>query len=259
MNVMFVIVLSAVCVGIVLVTALGFVAIKLRNMNRRIERTAKEAVWGEVFNNTIIGSKWLKDKAFSPGRGAAGYQMLYLIYRVLDEVRPKKILELGLGQSTRMILQYVAEHGDVRHTVVEHNENWIEFFKESREFPTNTTIVWLDREYVPYKNAKQVLAYKDFVKTFGEEKFDLIIIDGPQDKYMKEYTKKYSRIDVLSIIPKCLCKDFVILMDDSHRVGEKNALLEIERVLRANDIKYGRWDYVGEKDTTLICNKNYFW
>ena len=65
-----------------------------------------EVLWGEIFRDTIVNSIWLKDKSFSPGRWAAGYPFLYALYRVLDEARPKRILELGLGQTTRMIGQY---------------------------------------------------------------------------------------------------------------------------------------------------------
>ena len=71
-------------------------------------RHASEAVWAQIFNNTISESLWLKDKTFSPGRWAVGYPYLYVMYRVLNETRPKRILELGLGQSTRMIAQYAA-------------------------------------------------------------------------------------------------------------------------------------------------------
>ncbi len=238
-----------------IIFAIGFVAIKLRNMNRRIERMAMEAVWGEVFNNTITESKWLKHKTFSPGRWAAGYQMLYIMYRVLDEVKPQSILELGLGQTTRMTAQYAAEYDQVQHTVVEHNKGWIKFFKRSYEIPDNTTIIQLEREYIPYKEYKAVLAYKGFDKTFEGKKFDFIIIDSPQDKDMKEYTKKCSRIDLLSILPGCLSHDFVIIVDDSDRRGEKRALVEIERVLKENGIEYARSNYLGAKGTTLICNK----
>ena len=82
-------------------------------------RHASEAVWAQIFNNTISESLWLKDKTFSPGRWAVGYPYLYVMYRVLNETRPKRILELGLGQSTRMIAQYAAAFQDVEHIVVE--------------------------------------------------------------------------------------------------------------------------------------------
>lgn len=239
-------------VGGGIVVAIGLAAVKLRNLSRRVERMAREAVWGEVFNNTITESQWLKHKTFSPGRWAAGYQMLYVMYRVLDEVKPQSILELGLGQTTKMIAQYAAEYNHVRHIVVEHDASWISFFKRSYEIPNNTSIAQLDREFVSYKEAKAVRVFKDFAKTFGKEKFDFIVVDAPLGGDMKEY----ARIDILSILPECLCDNFVILVDDANRSGEKKTLSEIERVLRENNIEYARGNYSGQKDTVLICNKN---
>ena len=65
----------------------------------------------------------------SAGRWAVGYQYLYVMYRVLNEIHPRRILELGLGQSTRMLGQYAAAHENVSHFVVEHDPEWIDFFQ----------------------------------------------------------------------------------------------------------------------------------
>ena len=111
-------------------------------LNKRIEtnrilsadgvRNSAEAVWAEIFNNTVTNSEWLKDKTFSPGRWAVGYPYLYVMYRVLDVVRPKAILELGLGQSTKMIAQYSMANTDVKHYVVERDLNWVAFFSKGK-------------------------------------------------------------------------------------------------------------------------------
>ena len=78
-------------------------------------------IWAEIFNNVISNSSWLTNKSFSAGRWAVGYQYLYVVYRILNEVRPKNILELGLGQSTRLFGQYAASDVEVQHIVVEHD------------------------------------------------------------------------------------------------------------------------------------------
>ena len=93
-----------------------------------VEKSAGEAVWANVFHDATVGSDWLTDKAFWQGRASLGYQAMYVVYRILNEIRPKRILELGLGQSTKLISQYVWANADVLHTVVENNEAWIRFF-----------------------------------------------------------------------------------------------------------------------------------
>lgn len=71
----------------------------------------REILWANAFHDTIIDSEWLKSKTFSPGRWGVGYQYLYVLYRVLNEIKPRNILELGMGQTTRMIGQYAAYYG----------------------------------------------------------------------------------------------------------------------------------------------------
>lgn len=76
-----------------------------KDILREIRNINKEILCAEIFNNTVSGSEWLKDKSFSPGRWALGYQYLYAVYRILSTVKPKKILELALGQSTKLLSQ----------------------------------------------------------------------------------------------------------------------------------------------------------
>lgn len=212
-------------------------------------RNASEAVWAEIFNNAITGSEWLGDTAFSPGRWAVGYPYLYVMYRVLNEVHPRNILELGLGQSTRMIAQYAA-CCKARHQIVEHDPEWIEFFARSFKLLLCSSIVTLDRELVPYKEAEAVRVFKDFSKTFAGQRFDFISIDAPLGGDMKQY----ARIDVLQLLPDCLAEDFVIMLDDCERPGENHTWEEMKRVLSAAGVVYSEGAYGGVKDCRVMSS-----
>ncbi|WP_458400198.1 glycosyltransferase [Mailhella sp.] len=214
-------------------------------------RYAEEAVWGMVFNNAIFDSSWLKNKSFSAGRWAAGYPALYTMYRILNEVKPKDILELGLGQSTRMISQYAAAHEDVNHTVIEHDPEWIAFFKRDFETSERTCMVQLDREMTPYKEADAVRCFAGFSEAMQGRKFDFIFIDAPLGGDMK----LYSRIDVLKLLPECLHDDFIIMMDDSERTGESNTLREMKNILSEYGITFTSGEYRGAKKCTVICSE----
>lgn len=216
-------------------------------------KSADEAVWAAIFNNTITHSTWLIDKTFSPGRWALGYPALYVLYRVLNEARPKRILELGLGQSTRMIAQYTAAFDDVEHIIVEHDSDWIEFFKNDFQLSERSRIIQLDREMVPYKEAEAVRVFKNFKEIFQGQKFDFICIDAPLGSDMK----LYSRIDVLGILPDCLMESFIITLDDSERVGETHTLSEIELKLSEYKVSYKKGKYSGKKDTSIIAALDY--
>lgn len=222
----------------------------IKNTSIVMGRDISEAVWAEVYNNTIVDSPWLKDKAFSPGRWAVGYPYLYVMYRILNEVQPQNILELGLGQSTKMIGQYTSCYKGVHHQVVEHDPEWIDFFKKNYSLSKRTKLIQLNREFVPYKEAEKVRVFKDFSQTFKGQKFDFISIDAPFGGDMKEY----ARIDVLQMIPACLAEDFIIMIDDCERSGEKHTVVEMERVLQENQILYKKGKYSGKKDCIVIAS-----
>ena len=213
---------------------------------------ASEIVWAEIFNNAISDSTWLHNTAFSAGRWAVGYPYLYVMYRVLNEIRPKRILELGLGQSTRMLGQYTMAKENVTHLVVEHDPEWIAFFKRDFALSERSRIIQLDREMERYKEASEVRVFKGFAEQFKNEKFDFISIDAPLGADMKQY----SRIDVLKILPDCLADDFVIMIDDSQRPGETQTVKEMTNKLENSGIAYKTGKYAGNKECTIICSEN---
>lgn len=215
------------------------------------DRYSAEAVWAHIFNNSISGSSWLKDKTFSPGRWAVGYPYLYAMYRVLNEIRPNHILELGLGQSTRMITQYAAAFEKSKHIVVEHDPSWIEFMSRELQLSRQTHLVQMELEMTKFENVENVRVYKGFGEKFGNQKFDFISIDAPLGGDMYEF----ARIDVLRLLPDCLMPDFVIMIDDTERSGEQHTIVKMEEVLQRNGIPYKKGRYVGKKDCMLICSE----
>lgn len=215
-------------------------------------RNAAEGVWADVFHDTIQNSCWLTNTTFSPGRWAVGYPYLYAMYRVLNEFQPKRILELGLGQSTRMIAQYAATHEGVEHIVVEHDPEWIHFFSQDFSLPASTRILQLEREMVPYEETQQVRVFRGFQEALDGKQFDFISVDAPLGGDMKEY----ARIDVLRMMPKCLSQDFVVMVDDAQRPGEKHTVAAMEKCLQEHGIAYQRGGYNGKKDSVLLCSQS---
>ena len=224
------------------------------NVNKTL-RTANEAVFASIFNNAISHSEWLKNTAFSAGRWAVGYPFLYAMYRILNEVKPVKILELGLGQSTRMIAQYVAFYQNTTHFVVEHDDEWIDFFQRDFALSKKSKIVKLNWNFEKYNEAESVRVYGGFEKKFKNKKFDFISIDGPFGGDMKQY----ARIDVLKLLPSCLAENFIIMIDDTERSGETNTVKEMIKKLDENGVKHCLGHYSGQKDCTVISSENLKW
>ena len=192
-----------------------------------IKRNSNEILYAEIFHDTSKNSKWLNEE-LSLSSGAIGYPMAYILYRILDEVKPKSILELGLGQSTKIITSYVKYQKKVIHDVVEHDQNWINFFKMNMGLEKVQNIHCLENYKRKY-NGCELNAYRNFKKEFKGKSYDLILIDGPVG-----WGQEYARMDILDIIPECLNKSFVILLDDSERIGEKRTIEMLEKKLQKN-------------------------
>ena len=216
-----------------------------------IFRASNEIVWSSIFHDTIKESDWLIDKTFSPGRWAAGYPFLYILFKCLDVMAPTSILELGLGQTTRMIGQYAKSDQHCEHYIVEHDDTWIEFFGKSFSLAENSNIIKLNLSKSDYLGDSDVTVYEEFEQTFSDKKFDLISVDAPfgGDAYL------YSRVDILKLLPKCLKKNFVILVDDFNRKGEKNTVIVMEEILSEHDIKFFTGKYQGNKETYIIASE----
>lgn len=218
-----------------------------------VRRKADESIWAVTWHDTIKESEWLKNQMFSPGRWAIGYQYLYVLYRVLNEFRPNSILELGLGQSTRMISQYVEYNKEASHIVTEHDIEWEQFYKHNNFICERTVIEHLDLSKEQFNDDKEVTVYKGFKDKFQNKTFDFISIDAP----FGGQAKKYARVDVLNIIPECLEDRFVIMVDDYNRSGEKEMVKEMCKILDENGIQYSCGLYSGAKDCYLIASEKY--
>lgn len=84
-------------------------------------------------------------------------------------------------------------------------------------------------------------------------KFNLIIVDGPV-----RGGKNLPRTNILDVIENGnLDDDFIIIIDDSSRQGEKNTILKVENLLSNKDIKYTKFTRSGIKEQTIIISNGY--
>lgn len=219
------------------------------------ERKLRTNEWATVFNSTIRGVDWMENLSLSPGRCAIDYPGLYTMYRVLDEIRPDRILEIGLGQSTKIIGAY-AEKYNATHFIVEHDRDWINFFFSKHNKNEKTEIVNLDRVEEKFsgryiETRTPIYHYKNFSERLRGQKFEFIFIDGPQG------SKEYSRVDITELLPEILDENFIIMVDDSQREGETRTINKILKILTDNSIDWMAADCDGQKYTIIIVSKSY--
>ena len=236
---------------------------KLEEIATRNNDMLMELTWANVFHDATAGCSWFPKEGLPcwPGRGAAGYQYMYVAYRILNELRPKSILEIGMGQSTRLIGQYIktrdTEH-DYNHYCVEHDADWAKICQEQWPLDTGRShVVILPLGIMSFSDSKgnnrDTVIYNGFYDSFKGKTFDLISIDGPYG-----YNDPlYSRIDILELLPGCLGNDFCILVDDYNRSGEQRTVEAICMKLDENKIKYDSAVYRGEKKMCVIASESW--
>ncbi len=211
-----------------------------------------EILWANIFHDTIKSSTWLHGVPLSPGRWAVGYPYLYVLYRVLNELRPKSILDIGLGTSTDMISAYAAHVPEARHVTVEASAEWIAFYKKNRSLSPRTEIMRL-----PYCRrafcGMETRQFEGFEDALRGQKFDVISVDAPSNELKAD---KIGRVDLIHLIPECLAEQFVILCDDSHTACYRRAAKLLTDTLRRHGIDHKLATYSGDKQFTLVVSKD---
>lgn len=216
-----------------------------------LENQGRELEWAHIYHDSIRGKKWLEELPLNVGRWAGNYSFFYVLNRILMDYKPKSILDLGLGESSKFISSYLDNYLlDTRHIIVEQNKEWINSFQDKVLLSKRSTIV-----HCPLKETEIKGFLSNSYDGFREkitEKFDLYIVDGPFG------SDRFSRYDIISIVDKLELKDqFIIMLDDTNRKGEQDTLIDILYSLKTKNIKYYLGEYKGTKAVTLLVSENY--
>lgn len=209
----------------------------------------QETLKSNLFRDTIQDSDWLQYKSFSPGGWAVDYGFMFTLYRVLNDMKPKNVIEFGLGQSSRLLHQYGAYYNDSKVVTCEHSSDWIDFFKAEigEKYPINVRL--LDLEKRLYQGF-ETLVYKGLDELCRDEKYDLIVVDGP---YGSEH---FSRSQLIDLAKENLAERFCIILDDYERRGEQETIEELKKVLDSKQIPYSVAVYEASKTHCLLCSKD---
>ena len=220
---------------------------KVRN---NMQSCYKELNFADLLHDTIINSTWLKDKSFSLHGWAANYSFIYMLYRILDNVKPQHILEMGMGQTSRLTSQYVAYcNPQATLDIIENDAGWIEIYQPQLAKAENIKLHQRDLEFFTYDKT-ECRKYKNLEEVIGDYKYDLIIIDGPWGA-----TQNLPRSNVLDVIKNhSLANDFIIIFDDTERVGEQNTVTHTLELLKEQNIEFTVFHRTGIKAQTFITS-----
>ena len=211
----------------------------------------KELEWAHIYHDSIRGEKPLEELSLNIGRWAGNYAFFYILNRILSDYKPKSILELGLGESTKFISTYLDSNlPESNHTVVEHDKNWKSIFLKRFKLFKGSEIQIFEKvkktvkghEYIGYDNIESKI----------QKTYNLYIVDGPFG------SENYSRYDIVNLASKLTNEDeFIIILDDYDRKGEKETSDDLIELLKEKKIEIFTKVYIGNKSVNVIATKQY--
>jgi len=219
--------------------------------NDELKALAKENEWANIYHDSIRGRKFLEELPLNIGRWAGNYAFFYVLNRILWEYKPKKIVDIGLGESSKFISTYIDNYLlESKHTIIEHNPEWIKKFNENFKLSPHSNIIQLPLEKKQVKGFDNTF-YRGFIENVNSD-CDLYIVDGAFGD------DNYSRYDIVSVVEQFNSKsEFIIIMDDTHRKGEEQTCNDILEILNSKKIEVSIGDYDGNKKLTVIATGKY--
>jgi predicted O-methyltransferase YrrM len=202
-----------------------------------------ECVYSRLFERELADLGIQED--FRPVKAAANYSLLYLLASLIRETRPKRILELGCGQSTILISRLCDKFEIETFVSVDADPDWASRIAmlapnaDIRALPL-TQRRFLGRSFMGF----------DPTPLKGS-KFDFMLVDGPVGQ------RALSRFTAVEIAAAHLDEEFIVVFDDAERFGERRTIRKFEAMLRARDRKVWRGTTRAHKwQVVLASNAN---
>ena len=184
----------------------------------------------------------LEDK-YSPIQWGGNYSLLYIILRTIQTIKPKSIIELGVGQTTLLINDLRDKAGfEFDIMSIEHDEYWAKKMGDMVSHDISYGGLVTKRVF-----GKKVSCYDLEKVPLGEKKFDLMIVDGPVG------TIFWSRICALEILKTHADTDFTIIFDDYQRFGERQTAALIRKHFLANGVDLQKMVYRSSRQQIVMA------
>lgn len=224
---------------------------EVQNLQNKVQRQYQELNFADLLHDSTKDSPWLKDRSFALYGWAANYSFIYTLFRILDNIRPAYILEMGLGQTSLVTSQYIANNNpEADLDIIENDTDWINVYRSKLAQHKNIRLHQCDIEFFDYAGEKN-RKYKDLHKITQEKKYNLILVDGPIGG-----AQKFPRSNIVDLVQQNLAEDFIIIFDDAERSGEQNTIAKTKEKLSVMGIDFGVQQRNALKSQVLIFSKS---
>ena len=207
---------------------LVLLAVKLRARFQRLDRQVAAVLSRlderslEIQTAGALAHLRFRFPVFLGGPSIDAYHARQLLF-VLQERKPRTILELGSGASTVIVaraLQVLGCPPDL-HIAVDHD---VRFLRNTVQLARANGVDRLVRfEHCPLAPLPgyPLPWYANVSEAIGRSRIDLVIVDGPP---ASEPGTERSREPALPMVRKFLAEDAVVILDDANRAGEGQIL-----------------------------------
>lgn len=226
---------------------------EIKALQAKAQRRYQELNFADLLHDSAAGSPWLKDKSFALYGWAANYSFIYTLFRILDNVRPAKILEMGLGQTSLVTSQYVAHNNSAAEVdIIENDASWINIYRPRLATGENIRLNQCDIEFFDEEGQNRRYNRAALSQITADKKYNLIIVDGPMGG-----GQKYPRSNILDLVEKNLAPDFIIIFDDVERPGEQATIARTQDKLKTMGIAFATQQRDALKSQFLIFSRSY--
>ena len=240
----------------VAIVSMGTVQVAALVVLNRLRAKVNDAHYATSLDAGLERAKYDVPDFFADGAAGTPSLQLYSL-KILLFCRPKAILELGSGQTTKLLSHYARQHPEVYVLTLEQSEAWADRVKDQ---------IAHDYRYVPLApktftcrgTGERVTTrwYAD-VPDLATRKFNYILVDGPDLGGLGTDYTAYSRGGVLEYMPSMLAESFVVMFDDAERAGEQMTIAAFKRILDASRVRYASFVIHGIKEQVIICSPDW--
>lgn len=211
-----------------ILAALAFIALRLRARFRRLDRqlavvaSMLEEKSLEIQTAGAIAQLQFRFPVFLGGPSIDAHHARQLLF-VLEELKPRVILELGSGTSTIIVARALQTLGcpPEMHIAVDHD---VRYLRRTIQLARMNGVEQFVRfEHCPLGPVPGYALpwYSRVPETIGRAQIDLVIVDGPP---AYEPGKERSREPALPVIRDFLSERAVVILDDANREAEGKIL-----------------------------------
>lgn len=219
----------------------------------RLRAQLNDAYYAASLYAGLREADWHIEDLFTDG-AAANPSLQLFHFKVLRLLKPRRVLELGSGQTTKLLSAYASANPDARVLTLEQDAAWSARIKPTVAHDFRHVAVETTRLSVPAAGLDTATLWYKEVAELREQKFDYVLVDGPYAGTAGGGPVPYARAGILRYMPRLLAESFVVVFDDAERAGESMTVDAFGAVLRASAIPHQRFALHGVKTQVVFCS-----